>query len=288
MKHAIENSAWDGEWYLRAYFDNGAPLGSHANEEAKIDSLPQSWAVISGAADPGRALQAMKSAERKLVRERDKLVALFTPPFDHSEPNPGYIMGYPPGLRENGGQYTHGSLWMALAWARMRQGGNAVRLLQLMSPIESSRTPEDSARYRGEPYVVTADVSTARGRVGQSGWTWYTGSASWMYRIWIEEVLGLQIRGDRLSVNPAIPDEWPGFEMAYRYRSARYEISVRKREGKPAIELDGVLLADSFVLLRDDGRTHRVAISIAAASQTAAKTAPPVAVKEGVPTLARE
>ncbi len=287
MKHAIESSAWDGEWYLRAYFDNGAPLGSHANEEAKIDSLPQSWAVISDAADPARALQAMKSAERNLVRERDKLVALFTPPFDHSEPNPGYIMGYPPGLRENGGQYTHGSLWMAMAWARMRQGGNAVRLLQLMSPIESSRSPEDSARYRGEPYVVTADVSTAKGRVGQSGWTWYTGSASWMYRIWIEEVLGLQIRGDRLSVNPAIPDEWPGFELVYRYRSAIYEITVRRMAGESGIELDGGVLVDSFVLLRDDGRTHRVAISIPQ-PPAPAKTPPLVTLTEGVPTLARE
>ena len=243
MKAALENTAWDGEWYLRAYFDNGSPLGSHNNEEMRIDSLPQSWAVISHAGDPARARQAMESADRELVREKDKLVLLFTPPFEKSEPNPGYIMGYPAGLRENGGQYTHGSLWMAMAWARLREGGSAVRLLQMMNPIELSRQPEDSARYRGEPYVTSADISSAKGRVGQSGWTWYTGSAAWMYRIWIEEVLGLQVRGDRLTVNPAIPAEWPGFEMTYRHGATVYEITVRRGTGDAvtggSIPLDG-------------------------------------------------
>lgn len=262
MKAAIENAAWDGEWYLRAYFDNGSPLGSHTNEEARIDSLPQSWAVISHAGDPARARQAMESADRQLVREKDKLVLLFTPPFEHSEPNPGYIMGYPAGLRENGGQYTHGSLWMAMAWARMREGGNAVRLLQLMNPIELSRLPEDSARYRGEPYVVSADISSAKGRVGQSGWTWYTGSAAWMYRVWIEEVLGLQVRGDRFTVDPAIPAEWPGFEVTYRHGATVYEIAVRRDAGGGAIELDGETITGGFIPLDDQGGTHRVTISL--------------------------
>ena len=181
LRAAIESVAWDGEWYLRAFFDNGTPLGSHTNEEARIDSLPQSWAVISGVGDRKRARQAMESAERLLVRERDRLVLLFDPPFDHSDPNPGYIMGYPPGMRENGGQYTHGAMWMAMAWARMREGGRAAHLLQMMNPIELNRTPEDLARYRGEPYVVAADVYAAAGHVGQSGWTWYTGSAGWTW-----------------------------------------------------------------------------------------------------------
>ena len=296
MKTAIENTAWDGEWYLRAYFDNGLPLGSHNNEEARIDSLPQSWAVISRAGDQARARQAMESADRQLVRDKDKLVLLFTPPFEHSEPNPGYIMGYPAGLRENGGQYTHGSLWMAMAWARMREGGSAARLLQLMNPIELSRQPEDSARYRGEPYVVSADVSAAKGRVGQSGWTWYTGSAAWMYRIWIEEVLGLQVRGDRLTVDPSIPLEWPGFEMSYRHGATVYEITVRRdaRRGAIdlAIDLDGEAVPGGFIQLDDKGGTHQVTVSIPAAIPAAipmaARVSPAAVVDRRVHSMAAD
>jgi cyclic beta-1,2-glucan synthetase len=261
MKNALEHAAWDGDWYLRAYFDNGSTLGSHANEEARIDSLPQSWAVISAAADPARARRAMESAETNLVRERDRLVLLFTPPFDHSEPNPGYIMGYPPGLRENGGQYTHGSLWMAMAWARLREGGKAVRLLQMMNPIESNRHPADVARYRGEPYVTAGDVYAASGRIGQCGWTWYTGSAAWMYRIWIEEVLGFRLRGDHFTVEPSLPEEWPGFELTYRRGSTTYEITVsRQEEGETSVQLDGEPVG--VIPLDNTGRTHRVAIGI--------------------------
>ena len=264
LKKAMEESGWDGDWYLRAYFDNGAPLGSHENAEARIDSLPQSWAVISGAADPARARRAMESAEANLVRERDKLVLLFTPPFDHSEPNPGYIMGYPPGLRENGGQYTHGSLWMAMAWARMGEGQKAARLLQMMNPIELNRGPENVNRYKGEPYVAAADVSNAAGHIGQSGWTWYTGSAAWMYRIWIEEVLGFRLRGDRFTVAPALPADWPGFELRYRHGSTVYEITVRReQEGVAAsreiqLELDGKTAF--FIPVEDTGRSHRVSV----------------------------
>jgi cyclic beta-1,2-glucan synthetase len=262
LQSSIERSGWDGDWYLRAFFDNGTPLGSHANEEARIDSLPQSWSVISGAGEPGRARRAMDSAEANLVR--DKMVLLFTPPFDHSEPNPGYIMGYPPGLRENGGQYTHGSLWMAMAWARLHEGRKAVRLLQFMNPIELNRGPEDVARYRGEPYVVAADVSSAKGRVGQSGWTWYTGSASWMYRIWVEEVLGLRVRGDRLSIEPCIPAEWPGFELVWRHGATTYEIAVTRDEtgALPALELNDEPMSTPFITLEDSGQTHRVTVRL--------------------------
>jgi cyclic beta-1,2-glucan synthetase len=262
MKTAIENTAWDGEWYLRAFFDNGSPLGSHVNEEARIDSLPQSWAVISGSGDPARARRAMEAAQRLLVRERDRMVLLFTPPFDHSSPSPGYIMGYPPGLRENGGQYTHGSLWMAMAWARLREGGKAAGLLQLMNPIELTRLPDDSARYRGEPYVVAADIYAAPGHLRQAGWTWYTGSAAWMYRIWIEEVLGLQVRGDRFTVNPAIPAEWPGFEMTYRRGDAVYEIAVRRRDGAGGIEVDGERLPGRYVRFDETAGTRHVTVWI--------------------------
>ena len=180
------------------------------------------------------------------------MVLLFTPPFDHSQPNPGYIMGYPPGLRENGGQYTHGSLWMTLAWARLREGARAVRLLQLMNPVEHTRSPEATAHYRGEPYVVAADVYAAPGRVGQSGWTWYTGSAGWMYRIWVEEVLGFKLRGDQLTVDPVLPDDWPGFEMTYRHLSTVYEISVRRREGEKGVPVP--------IQLADDGGRHQITV----------------------------
>ncbi len=263
IRTAVEDTAWDGEWYLRGFFDNGSPLGSHANEEARIDSLPQSWAVISGVGDGARARRAMESAERLLVRERDRLVLLFDPPFDRSEPNPGYIMGYPPGMRENGGQYTHGAMWMAMAWARMREGGRAAHLLQMMNPIELNRTQEDTARYRGEPYVVAADVYAAPGRVGQSGWTWYTGSAGWMYRIWIEEVLGFRLRGDRFTVDPAIPDDWPGFELTYRHGSTVYEIVAHRQESAEiVIEVDGELAPGGFVPLSDKGGTRHVGVGI--------------------------
>ena len=264
LASAIENSCWDGEWYLRAFFDDGSPMGSHHNEELRIDSLPQSWAVLSGSADPVRSLQAMNSATRDLVRQDDELVLLFTPPFDHSQPHPGYIMGYPPGVRENGGQYTHGSLWMAMAWARLGNGEAAVNLLQMMNPIERSRDPKSSARYRGEPYAVAADVSFAPGHVGRAGWTWYTGSASWMYRIWLEDVLGFRLRGDLLRICPAIPQDWPGFELIYKYRSAAYEITVKREKGPAArMELDGRPVESSTIRLTDDGARHRVTVRLA-------------------------
>jgi cyclic beta-1,2-glucan synthetase len=257
MKKQVEQTAWDGEWYLRGFFDNGTPLGSHVNEEARIDSLPQSWAVISGAGDRLRARQAMESAERNLVREKEKLVLLLAPPFNHSVPNPGYIMGYPPGLRENGGQYTHGALWLAMAWARMNEGGRAVRLLQMMNPAELTRTPETVAHYRGEPYVVAADVSLGAGRAGQCGWTWYTGSAAWMYRVWIEEVLGLKVSGDRFTVKPSLPAEWPGFELTWRYGSTVYQIKVMRGSDRASVKVDGREMADGFIpLVRDGGIRH--------------------------------
>ena len=259
---SLEESAWDGEWYLRGFFDDGTPLGSHANQEARIDSLPQSWAVISNSASAERAARAMASAQAELVDERYRLVKLFTPPFDHSSPNPGYIMGYPQGLRENGGQYTHGSLWMAMAHARMGNANAAVHLLKLMSPVELTRTPEDVARYRAEPYIVSADVSAAQGKNGRSGWTWYTGSAAWMYRIWTEEILGFQLRGDTLILKPAIPDDWPGFELRYRHRSSTYEIAVVKDSAseRTTLEVDGQKTNDNVIRLADDGATHRVTL----------------------------
>jgi cyclic beta-1,2-glucan synthetase len=253
----VESTCWDGEWYLRAFFDNGTPLGSHDNAEAKIDSIAQSWAVLSGVADPAHALQAMQSADRILTKEEERLVLLFTPAFDHSDPHPGYIMGYPPGVRENGGQYTHGSLWLAAAWARLGNGNAAVRLLKLMNPIESSRNPAGTDHYRGEPYVSPADVSFAPGREGRAGWTWYTGSAGWMYRIWIEEILGFHLRGDTLTISPAIPDDWEDFEITYRYRSTVYTFSIQRNASGEAME------TGSPIHLVDDGQPHRIELRLA-------------------------
>jgi cyclic beta-1,2-glucan synthetase len=258
----MEHSCWDGEWYLRAFFDDGSSLGSRVNAEARIDSLSQSWAVLSGSADPARSRQAMKSANRELVRDDEQLVLLFKPPFDHSQPHPGYIMGYPPGVRENGGQYTHGSLWLAMAWARLGDGEAAVKLLQMMNPIEHSRDPLSAARYCGEPYVVAADVSAAAGKLGRAGWTWYTGSASWMYRIWLEDVLGFQLRGDLLRICPAIPEDWPGFELTYKYRSATYEIVVKREPGVARIDVDGRPMESSTIRLSDDGARHRITVRL--------------------------
>jgi cyclic beta-1,2-glucan synthetase len=271
LKDAVEASGWDGDWYLRGFFDDGTPLGSHANPEARIDSIAQSWAVVAKAPEI-RAREAMGSADRLLVDDANKIVRLFTPPFDHSTPHPGYIMGYPPGLRENGGQYTHGSLWMAMAWARMGGGRAAVRLLTMMNPVEHARNAEDVARYRGEPYVAAADVSSAKGRLGQCGWTWYTGSAAWMYRIWIEEVLGFQLRGNTLALRPVIPQDWPGFEITYRYRTAVYHIIVRTDSSvlQTTIAVDGGKeVARDTLELHDDGRPHEVQVHIWSKPQVA-------------------
>jgi cyclic beta-1,2-glucan synthetase len=240
---AVEEHAWDGEWYQRATFDDGTPLGSASSDEAKIDSLPQSWAVISGAADRERAATALESAWKHLVREEDRLVLLFSPPFDKTTKNPGYIKGYPPGVRENGGQYTHGALWLAMAMARKRDGERAVRLLRLLNPVEHARDPEAVWRYQVEPYVVAADVYRLLGREGMGGWTWYTGSAGWMYRIWIEEVLGVKVYGEKLTIDPVIPAGWTEFSVRYRFGETVYDIHVENPDGVEHgvawVELDG-------------------------------------------------
>ncbi len=256
---ALDEHGWDGDWYLRGFFDNGEPLGSRLNSEARIDSVAQSWAVMSGMASPDRARRAMEAGDRLLANSQHRLVHLFTPPFDHSTPHPGYIMGYPPGLRENGGQYTHGSLWMAAAWARLGEGDAAVRLLTFMNPVEHCRDSEMVGRYRGEPYVSPGDVYSAPGRVGQCGWTWYTGSAAWMYRIWLEDVLGFRLRGENLTLAPAMPEHWNEFAIRYRYRSTTYEITVRwGKSAQIAMELDDRAVETAAVKLVDDGGVHRV------------------------------
>jgi len=263
---AVEEHAWDGEWYRRAYFDDGTPLGSRENPEARIDSLPQSWASISGAADPSRVDKAMRAVEENLVRSAEGLVLLFSPPFENSPVEPGYIKGYPPGVRENGGQFTHAALWVAMAFARRGDGDKAVEILRMLSPVEHARSPEAVERYKVEPYVVASDVYSLEGHVGQGGWTWYTGSAGWMYRVWLEEVLGFKKRGNDLCLDPVIPASWPGFTLRCRLRSASYEIRVENPDhagrGVAWLEIDGQRQSGQTVTLKDDGGSHTVVVRL--------------------------
>jgi cyclic beta-1,2-glucan synthetase len=264
LRRAVEEQAWDGAWYRRAYFDDGTPLGSAQNGECQIDSLPQTWAVISGAADPARAKEGMRAAEERLVRPMDGLILLFTPPFDQGPLQPGYIKGYVPGIRENGGQYTHAATWVALAAALLGEGDRAGGLWDLISPVSHTSSPEGVARYKVEPYVVAADVYGVLPHTGRGGWTWYTGSASWLYRVALESILGFHLQGDRLRIEPVIPSKWPGFEITYRRGATTYHVTVEGpkgvERGVASVTLDGAELPDKVVPLTDDGRAHEVRV----------------------------
>jgi len=258
----IEAHAWDGAWYRRAYFDNGEPLGSQTNPECQIDSLPQSWAVISGAGEPARARQAMESVDRRLVRRADRLVQLFDPPFDQSPLNPGYIKGYIPGVRENGGQYTHGAIWTTMALAMLGETERAWELFNLLNPVNHGSTPGQIARYKVEPYVVAADVYAVAPHTGRGGWTWYTGSAGWMYRLLIETLLGVNREGAHLRLTPHLPLAWPECKIHYRYFKTVYHITITRLAAdstdKHSFILDGERLAGATIPLQDDRREHTV------------------------------
>jgi cyclic beta-1,2-glucan synthetase len=262
---AVERSAWDGEWYRRAYFDDGSPLGSRTNEECKIDSIAQSWSVISGAGRPDRTKVAMQSLNKYLVREDARLIMLLTPPFDKTTHDPGYIQGYLPGVRENGAQYTHAALWAVLATAMQGDGDRAFELFQMLNPITHSSSAEGVDTYKVEPYVVAADVYTAKGHLGRGGWTWYTGSASWMYRTALEAILGFHQRGEELYIEPCIPSSWKEFTVEYRFRSATYEIKVENPNGAQSgavdLTVDGRSVEKAIALV-DDGKHHRVTASL--------------------------
>ena len=268
-------AAWDGEWYLRAYYDDGTPLGSHTDAECRIDSIAQSWAVLSGVAPPERAAQAMASLERELVRPEDGLALVLTPPFDRTPHNPGYIKGYPPGLRENGGQYTHAATWAVLAMAALGDGDRAAALFRLLNPVCRALTQDDANRSKVEPYAVVADVYSVPPHVGRGGWSWYTGSAGWMQRAGVEGILGLRITGTALHVNPCIPHDWPGFEATLVWRSARYRVVVgnphRVCGGVTSVRLDGADISPGPVMLMDDAATHLVEVTLRA-SQVAARS----------------
>ncbi|HEY4668447.1 MAG TPA: glycosyl hydrolase family 65 protein, partial [Tepidiformaceae bacterium] len=265
LKESLEREAWDGDWYRRAFFDDGTPLGSAVNDACRMDSIAQSWSVISAAADPARGARAMAAVDEYLVRRADGLVLLLTPPFDHTPLEPGYIKGYVPGVRENGGQYTHAAIWSAIAFAALGDGDKAVELFAMLNPINHASTEAGVRRYKVEPYVVAADVYAEPPHVGRGGWTWYTGSAGWMYRAGVESILGFRLRGARLAIDPCIPRAWRGFEMVFRYRSARYDIVVENTQGVSrgvsSVEVDGVSLdGELSIMLADDRKRHRVRI----------------------------
>ncbi len=263
LKEAIEHEGWDGEWYRRAYFDDGTPLGSAVNDACTIDSIAQSWGVISNVADADRARRAMTSVDRRLVRRSDGLVLLLAPPFDNTHLEPGYIKGYLPGVRENGGQYTHAAVWSVIAFAELGDGDKTAELLAMLNPISHTGTAGGVRQYKVEPYVLAGDVYSEAPHVGRGGWTWYTGSAGWLYRAGIEWLLGFRLKSERLMLDPCIPKKWKGFTIAFRHRSARYDIVVENPRGVTrgiaVLELDGAPLHDrTGIPLVDDGKTHRV------------------------------
>ncbi|MCU0463544.1 MAG: cellobiose phosphorylase [Anaerolineae bacterium] len=268
LKTALETNGWDGQWYRRAYDDHGMPLGSEQNLECKIDSIAQSWAVLSGAGDAHRSVQAMSAVLNRLVKRDEGLILLFTPPFNKTTRDPGYIKGYPPGIRENGGQYTHAAIWTVWAFAQLGQGDLAGELFQLLNPISHADTPEKAASYRVEPYVIAADVYGVEPHMGRGGWTWYTGSASWMYRLGVEALLGFKREGNRLLIDPCIPCDWESYDLTYRDGETVYHLHIRNPEklnrGVVQVTMDGHILSDGTIDLISDGLQHEIEIRLGA------------------------
>ena len=264
LKKALEEKGWDGDWYRRAYFDDGTPLGSARNEECRIDSIAQSWSVISGASDPFRMGRAMAAVEEFLIRRGDGLVILFTPPFDKGKLDPGYIKGYVPGVRENGGQYTHAAIWTLIAYALLGDGERAGELFALLNPINHSSTRAGLHKYKVEPYTAVGDVYAVPPHTGRGGWTWYTGSAGWMYRAGLESILGFKLQSNRLQIDPCVPRWWRDFEITYRRGRAVYRIKVENpvgvSRGVATVELDGAMQSTAAIELVDDEKTHNVRI----------------------------
>ncbi len=278
LKAALGSEAWDGAWYRRGFFDDGTPLGSATNDECRIDSIAQSWAVLSGASAPEKAALAMAAVERDLIQPEKGLALLFAPPFDKTALDPGYIKGYPPGVRENGGQYTHAALWSVMAFAAMGNGDAAAALFALLNPINHARTRADVHRYKVEPYVVAADIYAVAPHVGRGGWTWYTGSAGWMQRAATEAILGLRLRGDVLCLDPRIPKAWPGFEIVLRHGSSHYEIHVenphQSGSGIASAAMDGQVITERplRLTLTNDGATHRLQVQLGVIKMGVAET----------------
>jgi cyclic beta-1,2-glucan synthetase len=277
----LEAHGWDGDWYRRAYFDDGTPLGSKDNVECQIDSIAQSWSVLSGVGEPQRAQRAMDAVADRLVRTLRPgagLVQLLDPPFDHRGPNPGYIAGYVPGVRENGGQYTHSAVWATMAFAALGDATRAWALMGLINPLHHGRTANEVATYKVEPYVVAADVYSVWPHTGRGGWSWYTGSAGWMYRLIVESLLGLQLQADgdgaRLRLRPCIPATWPGFAVDYRFRTTLYRIEVQRGD-EAQWRVDGAAVDSDALMLSDDGGTHAVSMVFATPPPSSPPPPPP-------------
>ena len=272
LRRNIEQHGWDGHWYRRAYFDDGTPLGSAANAECQIDSIAQSWSVLSGAGDAARSRMAMQALDQRLVRREHGLVQLLDPPFDKSGLNPGYIKGYVPGVRENGGQYTHAAIWAAMAFAELGDSARAWELFNMINPVNHANSAAAVATYKVEPYVAAADVYAVSPHTGRGGWTWYTGSAGWMYRLIVESLLGLRREADKLRLVPCLPAHWPGFTLRYRYGETVYRIAVLNArggsgdmQGDTRVTVDGVEQRDPAIALVDDRQEHSVEVRIHAA-----------------------
>jgi cyclic beta-1,2-glucan synthetase len=265
LRENIELHAWDGAWYRRAYFDDGTPLGSASNAECQIDSISQSWSVLSTAGDTDRQHMAMAAVDKHLVNRDYKLIELLNPPFDKSDLNPGYIKGYVPGVRENGGQYTHGAIWTIMAFAALGDNQRAWELWSIVNPINHSKSAEAIKTYKTEPYVSAADVYAVSPHTGRGGWTWYTGSAGWMYRLLVESLLGLRLDVDKLSFTPCLPADWQNFKVHYRYRETVYHITVSLKSNeinKMTVIVDGTQQNDNVIHLVDDRQNHQVEVII--------------------------
>ena len=281
LKGNIETNAWDGEWYRRAYFDDGTPLGSKDNDECQIDSISQSWAVISKSGDPARAKQAMAAVNHRLVQRDAQLIKLLDPPFNQSNLEPGYIKGYVPGVRENGGQYTHAAIWATMAFAMQGDNERAWELYSMLNPINHTNTAEQTQAYKVEPYVMSADIYATAPHTGRGGWTWYTGAAGWMYRLTLETLLGITLENDHLLVAPCVPKHWQSYKIHYRYRDTAYHITINfhpeKMEFLTCVTLDNVVintamtsgssaleatLASCVIPLTNDHQQHDVQVDI--------------------------
>jgi cyclic beta-1,2-glucan synthetase len=264
IKDVINQTAWDNDWYLRAYYDDGTPLGSHRNEECQIDSLPQSWSILTQDELDDRQKQAIQSVEKHLVREEGQLIRLFTPPFDKTPNDPGYIKGYPPGIRENGGQYTHAAIWVVWALTKLGMGNAAFKQFKMLNPILHSLDIDSANRYMVEPYVVAADIYSTPPFTGHGGWTWYTGSSGWLYRLGTEAILGFQLEGDHFTINPCIPDSWDGYKLSFQQNGSHYDIQVENPDhvesGVRKILLNGEELNEKAIPIQKNSGNHTVRI----------------------------
>jgi cellobiose phosphorylase len=279
LGESLERHGWDGAWYRRAYFDDGTPLGSADNPECKVDSISQSWAVLSGAGDDTRLHMAMEAVDEHLVRREHGLIQLLDPPFDESDVDPGYIKGYVPGVRENGGQYTHSAIWAAMAFAALGDSRRAWEMTTMINPANHAKSAEAIATYKVEPYVMAADVYAIAPHTGRGGWTWYTGSAGWMYRLILESLLGLRLEVDRLHLAPCLPEHWAGLTIHYRYRETVYHIAIAQtpageagKGGVTSVTVDGVEQDGQAIALVDDQVEHAVEVRVPAVQRRASSS----------------